>query len=250
MKLSSLAKSLILIETLAAHPEGLTLSRLSELCNQPVSSVHHVLSTFKDRCFVTQNEETKKYSLGLKFLTISRAILDNLDIRTVARDELNRLHDKTHEMVFLSVLRNRKVVYIDKIQAPGRLVLATEVGYTIEPHACTSGKALLAGLSDNEIMELYPDETLPSHHGNRVINTRTALLEELYKIREQGFSYGDEQFYQGVRGVAAPLVSGKKTIACICVTGPIFSMPTDRIYTEIIPNVLESAAAISHALNG
>ncbi len=250
MKLSSLEKSLILIETLAEHPRGLTLSRLSELCGQPVSSIHHALSTFRERGFVAQNEETKKYSLGLKFLTISRAILDNLDIRTVAMEELQRLHDKTHEMVFLSVLRDRKVVYIDKIQAPGRLVLATEVGYAIEPHACTSGKALLAGLSDREIMDLYPDEALPPHHGNTIINTRTALLEELRKVREQGFSYGDEQYYQGVRGVAAPLVSGRKTIACICVTGPVFSMPTDRIYTEIIPNVLESAAAISRSLNG
>lgn len=190
-------KSLILIETLAEHPRGLTLSRLSELCGQPVSSIHHALSTFRERGFVAQNEETKKYSLGLKFLTISRAILDNLDIRTVAMEELQRLHDKTHEMVFLSVLRDRKVVYIDKIQAPGRLVLATEVGYAIEPHACTSGKALLAGLSDREIMDLYPDEALPPHHGNTIINTRTALLEELRKVREQGFSYGDEQYYQG-----------------------------------------------------
>src|SRR5699024_3029389 len=71
MKLSSLEKSLILIETLAEHPRGLTLSRLSELCGQPVSSIHHALSTFRERGFVAQNEETKKYSLGLKFLTIS-----------------------------------------------------------------------------------------------------------------------------------------------------------------------------------
>ena len=237
MKLSSLEKSLILLETLARYPKGLTLSRLSEICGQPVSSLHHALSTFKERGFVAQNEENKKYALGLKFLTFSRSILDNLDIRNVAAGELQKLHDKTHEMVFLTVLRDGKVVYIDKIQAPGRLVLATEVGYSLEPHACTSGKLLLAGLSDSEVCALYPDEELPPHRENTV-STRTNLLKELGRIREQGFCYGDEQYYEGVRCVAAPIVSGQKTIACVSVTGPVFVMPTDRVTRKSFPTCL------------
>jgi len=60
MKLSSLDKSLQVIEQLSRNPQGLSLSALTQNLGYPKSTIHHMLSTFLPYDYVTQDPETKK----------------------------------------------------------------------------------------------------------------------------------------------------------------------------------------------
>ena len=247
MKLSSLEKAIKLIELLGNYPKGISLSHLSEQSGLPISSVHHILSTFQEYDMVRQEKNTKFYMLGLKFLTISRKLLDSLNLRTVARPLLEEFQEQTGEMVFLSVLSGGKVVYLDKLQTPGHLVLATEVGYSLPPHACTSGKTLMAWRSQKEVMDIYPTEVLPPHRKNTVM-TRTMLLKELEEIRAQGYCIGTEQYFQGIRGVAAPILIDGQSVASVCMAGPISYMTMDRVNKKIVPLLMKTVSTISTLL--
>jgi DNA-binding IclR family transcriptional regulator len=244
MKLSSLDKSLNIIDLLSKHPEGLTLTSISGTLGFPKSSIHHILSTFLSHGYISQDPESKKYSLGFKFLSISRTMLENLDVRKIAHHDLRNLHEKCRESVFLAVLRDGKIVYIDRVKYLSGLSLATNVGFTTEPHATAGGKILLSGLKRPEVERIYGNRHL-QRYGKNTITTLHELFKELDTVRTQGYAIDNEEYYEGVRCVAAPIKAGGKIIAALSITGSIFSMTMERIKDELVDMAIKTAKRIS-----
>jgi DNA-binding IclR family transcriptional regulator len=249
MKISSLDKALQIIETLSKNPQGLSLQDISKNLGFPKSTIHHILSTFIPYDYVTQDQDGKKYSLGLKFLGISRTILDNIDIRRTGHDYIRKLHQDCNEAVHLYILRDGMVTCIDKVQKEGGgLSLATYIGYATDPHAAAGGKVLLSELSDKEVKELYKNRTLKVY-GKNTITKMTNLLEELKSIRIHGYAIDNEEYYEGARCVAAPIRAGGKIVGALSITGSIFTITMDRIQRELIPMVKKTAEEISANLH-
>lgn len=244
MKLSSLNKSLYVIDLLGRNPRGLSLSKISEILQIPASTVHHILRTFLSHGYISQDAETKKYSLGFRFVSMSKTILDNLDVRKIAHDHLTGLHERCRESVFLAVLRDGKIAYIDRIHYLSGLSLATNVGFTTDPHATAGGKVLLSELTREEIERIYRNRSL-QRYGKNTITALHALLKELEQIRIQGYAIDDEEYYEGVRCVGAPIRAGGKIVAALSITGSVFSMTMDRINEELVPLAVETAGNIS-----
>jgi DNA-binding IclR family transcriptional regulator len=244
MKLGSLDKSLQIIELLSKYPQGLSLSELTTRSGFPKSTIHHILSTFLPYEYIAQDRETKKYSLGFKFLNISKSILDNIDIRKIAHNDLVRLHEECAEAVHLAILRNGKVVYIDKIDKPGGLSLATYVGFYTDPHAAAGGKVLLSELPMSKITEIYRGTSLKKY-GKNTITRLDKLLNELKKIKKEGYAIDDEEYYEGVRCVAAPIRAGGQVVAAVSITGSIFTMTMERINNKLKKLVMKTAEMIS-----
>ena len=247
MKLNSLDKSLQIVELLSKHPRGLSLSELTAKSGFPKSTIHHILSTFLPHEYIAQDPETKKYSLGFKFLNISKSILDSIDIRKIAHDHLLELHEKCGETVHLAILRNGKVVYIDKIDKtdnPGGLSLATYVGFYTDPHAAAGGKVILSELPMKKIMEIYQRASLKKY-GKNTITRLDKLLNELKQIRKDGYAIDDEEYYEGVRCVAAPIKAGGQVMGSVSITGSIFTMTMERINGKLKKLVMKTAEMIS-----
>jgi len=248
MKINSIERCLKVIDILSDHPAGLKLTEISGHLDLHPSSVHHMVSTLLPHDYITQDPDTKKYSLGFRFLEISRKILDNLDIRKVAHRHLETLRQKCQEAVHLAMLRDSKVVYIDKLDTPSGLSLATYVGFATDPHAASGGKVLLAGLKDEAVKTIYKNKSLKAYTRN-TITRLPALMAELAKIRKQGYAVDNEEYYEGVRCVAAPVCSGGEVVASISVTGSIFTMTRKRIEKELAATVVKAANSISAELH-
>jgi len=247
MKLTSLDKSLQVIDLLSKHPGGLRLFELSSMLDFPKSTVHHILYTLLPYDYVAKDPETRKYSLGFKFLEIGRRILDNIDIRRIARRYLRELHDECKETVHLAILREGKVIYIDKIDTTAGLSLATYIGFATDPHAAAGGKVLLSELSNPEIANIYQDRPLQIYGKNTITNL-DQLLEALETVRGQGYAIDDEEYYEGVRCIAAPIRAGGEIVAALSITGSIFTMTMERIRGELRELVMRKAREISSEL--
>ena len=106
---------------------------------------------------------------------------------------------------------------------------------------------LLAEMRAEEILEIYPDRYLKAY-GKNTISRLEDLLEELPRIRRQGYALDDEEYYEGVRCVAAPIRAGGKIEAALSVTGSIFTMTKERIQGQLIDLAKQTAAEISAEL--
>ena len=98
--------------------------------------------------------------------------------------------------------------------------------------------------ADKEIMDIYKERSLTAY-GRNTITSFPRLFEELEKIRKQGYAIDDEEYYEGVRCVAAPIRAGGKITAALSITGSIFTMTIERINRELIGLVTKSAKEIS-----
>ena len=247
MKLGTLEKTFQIVDLLAQTPRGLRLSEMSAELGLPSSSIHHILSMLRSFDYVDQDSDNKRYRLGFKFLVISSTILDNLDIRRTAHTHLRQLHQTVNETVNLTILRNGQVTFIDKIQKVGGLSLDTYIGFSTAPHAAASGKVLLSEMSPSEIEGIYRTKSLKAF-GKNTITTVSQLLKELENVRKQGYAIDNEEYYEGVRCVAAPVRASSKVVAAVSVTGSIFTLTMEKINREIIGLVKDAAGRISSEL--
>jgi len=254
MKLTTLDKSLQIIELLSKNPHGLSLLEMSNMIGFPKSTIHHILSTFLPYDYVAQDGETKKYYLGFKFLSLNKVILDTIDVRKIANkylldlhDELRKRHGECKEAIHLAILRNGKVIYIDKIDIQSGLSLATHIGFRTDPHAAAGGKVLLSELSPKDILTIYQGRALKPY-GKNTITSIDELFKELEKIKKQGYAIDNEEYYEGVRCVAAPIRAGGKIVAAISITGSIFTMTMERINNELKRLLIETTERISNEM--
>ena len=106
---------------------------------------------------------------------------------------------------------------------------------------------LLSELSRSEIEAIYRTKSLKAY-GKNTITGIVQLMEELENVRKQGYAIDNEEYYEGVRCVAAPVRARSKIVAAVSVTGSIFTMTMERINREIIRLVKDAAGRVSAAL--
>jgi IclR family KDG regulon transcriptional repressor len=230
-------KGIELIELLSEHSKGLTLKEMSSMLGLNKSTVHRIAKTYLSHGYVAQDPDLRKYCLSMKFLSISSKILGSFDLREVAKKDLVEIHEQTREITQLYVLRDRKQVCIDKIGLPRQ-------GLAI---ASAAGKVLLSELDLEEILAIYPKKSLKAYGKNTITNF-DEFLKELKCVRAQGYAIDDEEYYEGVRCVAAPIRANGKIVASVSVTGSIFRITTKRIGQHLIPLIKGTADKISKKL--
>ena len=204
------------------------------------STASRLLATMESRGYVDRNAQTGKYSLGIRLVALSRAKLDQIDLRGHARHFLEELVSRTGETAHLAILDNGAIVYVDKVDTPQTLMMRSQIGYRIAAHCTALGKAILAELPD-AILESVLDKQSFYRFTPNTITDPVALKEHLNRVRETGFALDDEEHEEGIRCVAAPVkdVSGR-TIAAISVSGP--TMRISRQRAEEMGRVVQGAA--------
>jgi IclR helix-turn-helix domain len=123
---------------------GLGLLEIGREVGLHKSTAHRLVSVLMKEGFLQQDPETERYRLGLSALDVGSHYLENLTIRQHAAPHLSRLMAETNETVHLCILDDGEVVYIDKIESPGSVVVHTRIGGRQPAHCSAVGKAIFA----------------------------------------------------------------------------------------------------------
>ena len=111
---SLVVKAGALMEALAQERIA-TSARLTQLINEPVSSVYRLLATLADIGWVEQIEHRGAYRIGGKLLSLANEFTRHLDIRRASLPVLKRIHEATGETTFLCVRHGTRAVCIERI---------------------------------------------------------------------------------------------------------------------------------------
>ena len=146
----SLERALTILNKLSEYPDGIQITRLSEQIGLTKGTLHRLLATLSNMNYVTKDEETDKYKLGLQVLFLSRNLLNNTDVVTVSKPFLEKLSQEVNETVHLCTEDRGEVVYIDKIESSQTVRMYSRIG-SRAPMYCTGvGKILLSGMTQEE----------------------------------------------------------------------------------------------------
>ncbi|MBN1332207.1 MAG: IclR family transcriptional regulator [Synergistales bacterium] len=216
----SLHKGFAIIECLARHGE-LSIQRLTEELDMNKTTVYRFLSTLSTLGYVQQDPDSKHYSLTYKLFQIGREKSRNQTLTSQVRPFMEKLLKETGESVHLAVLQGAKALYIDQVESRNTIRVNVEIGKTFPAYSVGVGKAILAYMPENEVIDLYREETFV-RFTEKTIDSLDKLMEELKVVRDRGYSFDNEECMIGLACIAVPLISFDKPVAAMSVTFPRF----------------------------
>lgn len=225
--IGSVGNALELLKLLKARP-NVRVGEAAEALGVAQSTAHRLLSTLAQHGFLARDPKSRVYVVGPALLELGLSVIHGNTIRDLARPVIEALRDRLDATVSIAVLDGVHVLFIDAV-LPDRLVqVGPRVGHRSHAHWNASGKAFLAELDRAELERRYPEEELAVATPS-TIRTRTALFEEIERVRQAGYAtvLGEVEVDAGAVGVVVRDAHGQ-AVAALAVTA---------LVTSILPNL-------------
>lgn len=228
-----------------------SLTEISDAIDLNTSTTFRLVASLEYHRYLSRNEESGKYMLGLACLELAKAFQVGHALSRLAAPELETLRDDVRETVHLAVLDGPDVVYLQKLPGLHAIgFLESRVGGRLPAYCTGLGKVLLAYADPEHVREL-----VGGSHGALERFTPTTitdveeLMDHLAAIRERGYALDWGEHEPDVRCVAVP-VFGKNGVipAAISVAGPANRMEPLQENWTVIDATRATAAKISQKL--
>ena len=241
----SVDRALLVLENLAKSGQAGVTEIAAEL-GVHKSTVSRLIAVLEARGYVEQVSDRGKYRLGYSIARLARAGSAHLDLARLSQDICDGLTESVGETSNLAILADDRVINIVESIGPAEITLRTWVGQTCPPHATSSGKALLAGLSTEEVRGRFPGP-LEAFTPNTVADV-DELLRQLAGVRERGWAAVTEELEVGLNAVGAPVYDDAgRVVAAVSVSGPSYRLGDDR-FEEVAKQTVAAADAVSRRL--
>jgi DNA-binding IclR family transcriptional regulator len=230
---------------LAAYAGGgsvLSLAELTARTNLPKSTVHRFCRVLTSAGIMEQRQAG--YRLGVRLFEFGQLVPARRVLGEIALPHMQDVYEATRKTVYLSVLDQLEVVYIERVSGHKEANVPARVGWRMPLHCTASGKALLAG-SDSDLFErMLEEKGLPARTPS-TITTPSVLRHEIDEARQRGVAMDREESLQGISGAAAPIYGAHgRAFAAISAVGPSSRIVLDRV----APVVQTAARALSRNL--
>ena len=244
MSVQSLDRAFDILELLSKEHSGLSITEISKELKLHKSTVHRLLNSLKNRDYIRQNAETFKYRIGYEFIELCSHYLRNLELKTEAEPVLRKISQKTTQTVFLAILQDHEVMYIDKVEQFNSLRRYSIMGTKTPLHCTALGKSLLTGMNENEIREIYKNLPFKVFTENTIKDIET-LLAEISKSRKTGWTFDNEEFEEGVQCLASPIRDYRGKVIAAVSTSWNLGSPPDIDKNKIADYIKAGAIEIS-----
>lgn len=244
----SINRAFQILEALVEHPHGLTIAELVENLRLNKSTIHRILQTLLAWGYVSKDERTKCYRLGMQVMALSSHYLNGLELKTEALPFMEHLQQQTEIFVHLGILDGKDIVYLEKIGPYTHFRMYSQIGKRAAVYSTGLGKAIFANLDEERQAKLLKDMTYEPITPYTV-KDEVAFLAEIRRTKERGFAVDDQENEAGMRCVAAPVFDYTgRVIAAISASGYINSLFPEEKIDEFGSYVVECANGISRQM--
>ncbi len=245
IQVQSLVRAVSLLEVFARDKAELSLKEISEATGLSKSTSYRLLSTLEEVNFVERDKSHTHYRLGMKLFELGLIVQRRMDLRRQALPYLVDLAEQTGETAFLIIRDKDDALCIERVEGtyPVR-ALALNVGGRLPLHLGGGQRALLAELSDDDVLRIIREKGMPQFTPQSVVDPQE-LLVELRETRERGFGRSWEDITPGVAAVGVLVRDYTGTgIAAVSIAGIVQRFGPDR-FDALIESVKAAARDIS-----
>lgn len=230
------AKGLSVIEAFGASNEGLTIADIARLTGLDRATARRCVITLVHTGYATANG--RLYTLTPKVLRLSAAYL-NAPLPSLIQPSLENVAEKLHESCSASVLDGGEIVYIARAAQLRVMSIGLNTGSRLPAYCSSMGRVLLAALPEDEARERLE----ASDRIKRTEKTLTDiddLLQELERVRRNGYAINDQELEVGLRSIAVPVYNmAGDVVAALNVGVQAARRSTKDLKTDILPILLE-----------
>jgi DNA-binding IclR family transcriptional regulator len=232
--IQSVENALDLLEALCDEADEFRISHLSEKLRMNKTSVFRLLATFENRGYVERETVSGKYRLGLSAYEIGQKFLSRMGLLRNARPVMERLVRDCNEAVYLVMRRADDILFLDMVDTSQQVKVISLVGKHYPLTTTAAGKMMLAHSPSRALHHCAPD--WPD-------------AGELGQIGRQGFCVDHGGLGDGIVSAAVPLLNAAREICgCLCLVGPDFRMPPDKLEMIVLPALREAGEIVSSKL--
>jgi len=238
------------LEVLACFRSGdkvLGNQEIAQRCSLPKSTVSRLTTTLTRLGYLIHIEENGKYRLGTATLALGSAMLVRLDVRQIARPEMQELADFAMAEVSLGTRDRFSMIYVENCRSSALLALSLDVGSRVALATSAIGRAWLTAISEDQRREIMAQ--IRARDEEAWPEILKGVERALHDQRTLGVtcSFGDWQ--KNVNAIACAFrPGGSLPPMVINCGGPSFNLSPEFLLNEVRPRLLAMVSRIEATL--
>ncbi len=245
----SIRRAVSILKEISAYGEkGIRLVDIANAMQLERPTVHRIMRGLMSQGMVSQNSQSKLYTLGPVVYELGLAAAPYHNLREICQPALHNLADRSGDSVFLVVRSGMDSVCIDRLEGNFHIKARTlDIGGRRPLGSGAGGLAILLGLPDEEVKKII--EINAERYPLFGSLTAERLQASLLQSRQAGYAINNEDVLPGVVAIGAPLQSDNG----ICYAGISISSVSNRLAeprrTELANLLLKEAHQLSRKLD-
>lgn len=241
--IEAISRGLSVIKAFTPEYPILTLSQVAKATDLARPTARRILMTLQELEYV--RAENGAFALTPRVMELGMAYVSSLGLWEVARPHLEALVTHTHESASMSQLDGPDIVYIARVAVPKLIGLRVDIGTRFPAPPTSQGKVLLADMERREILQRLSEASRSS-----VIPVvqwdQKSFLEELDRVKQQGYALADEELARGIRSIAVPVRDAQgRVLASMNTTVHAAETSVETLLNKHLPPLREGSAAVT-----
>jgi DNA-binding IclR family transcriptional regulator len=194
----------------------LRINEIVEYLDVSAATASRLVTMLQMHGYVVKDTKTRGYIIGPRLRTLA--------LEAQVRPSLETLAAETGETAGFGVLQGATVVFLDCVEGPAPSHVLSRIGVLFPAHTVATGKALLAGMTTDELLMLYPRERL-QRATRRSLHSRSQLIDELEAVRRGRLAVSNGESEDGVYTIAVSVTDALgRSRGALSIVAPTFRL--------------------------
>lgn len=244
--IQSVALALQVLETLANANGDMGVTELASALDTTKSRIHRHLRTLLSLGYIIQSEQTERYRIGSRLITLGQAASISADLTSVAQKHMRTLSNRTGHAVSLGQVDPDGIRILNTLHGKMQIEVGVRPGSLLGYCNSAQGKVALASMTKERAQDLIP-QIIPAATKHTISN-RDTLITHIDEIKARGWATAPNEAMLGLNALACPIFNASgdpvATVALVSLTQYIETPPD----SDQIDEVREAAYQISAEL--
>lgn len=244
----ALDKGLDILELLSTSDNGLTQAEIATRLNKSINEIYRMLSTLRQREYITLDEETDVYNLSYKILNMTAKFEPVKTLMARSIPLMREISTKTNQSIHLAIYTRGKILIIAQEDSPSFFNYHMSVGATLDLLETSSGRVLLTFQTEKERKRRLERRKfyMKIEKNNKVSSLDLKKLENKYskntihKILKDRCEVVKSLQVKGVTNISVPIFDHTKSaIAALTIPFVDRIIKKDELSIKEVYNLLE-----------
>lgn len=236
----SLERGLSVLQCFDDAAPSRTLTEVADAVGVTRATARRLLLTLAELKFVRQ--DGRKFTLTPRVMNLGFSFLSSLDLPRLAEPHIEALARELGETTSIAVLDNFDIVYVARVPSSRMLRVVITLGTRFPAHATSSGRVLLAGLSQSELDDYFTHAPIDALTSRTLVDV-DALRAQVHRAARQGWAEVVDELNVGMRAAAVPLRNSNGAVIAALNTSLHAKEYTDRDISDVVIPAMERTAA-------
>jgi DNA-binding IclR family transcriptional regulator len=223
------SRALAILGAFDGEHRSLSLTDLARRAELPLATAHRLVGELQ-RWGALAREPSGEYVIGRRIWQLGLLAPVQSGLRQAASPFLHDLYGTTLATVHLAVRDGLEVLYVERLAGHVSVPVVSRVGSRLPMHATGVGKVLLAYAPEEVRVEVLKNLTRITAY---TVTQPARLLEQLRRVRAEGYATTGEEMSLGACSVAVPVRNGDTVVAALGMVVPDLRRQLPRLVSAL-----------------